>query len=325
MLALVVFALVVFILPFAFPTPPPIVTRFGATQLFSPDGDGARDVARVSVRMRERGTLSIDVADGDRVLRTLARDRAVRPGWSRLAWDGRDDAGRPVPDGSYALRLRARAGAKVFNTSRRIRVDTTPPGLEDMTAGPGEASECVVRVTPAEPASLVLEARPAAARAGGAPLRRLGPRPVGAGGLEWSWDGRRTGGRAVAPGLYAVRATLRDPARNATGANRTCWVGHVRGTAAPAPARPGDLVGVRLRRADGGALPPGTRVRLRLHRRAGTPGPDARVLGPRVARAVSGPAGRVRIRLPRARRVDALWLVAATPEGVALIDPAAGP
>jgi len=327
MLALVVFALVVFILPFAFPTPPPIVTRFGATQLFSPNTDGARDVARVSVRMRERGTVSVDVVSDEGVVRTLVRDRVVPPGWLRLTWDGRGDDGEVVGDGSYALRLRARAGAKVFNTSRRIRVDTAAPELSEMRAdaGGGAGAECVVRVVPAESVSLLLEARPAGAPDTREPVRRLGPRPVGTGGLEWSWNGRDARGRPVAPGLHAVRATVRDAARNATTATRTCWVGHLRGTASPAPARPGDLLRVRLRRPDGTALPAGTPVRLRLYRRAGTPGADRRVLGARVARPVRAPAGAARIRLPRGLRADALWLVADAGGGAALIDPAARP
>ncbi len=55
MLALFIVAIGVFVLPFAFPTPPPIVTRFQATQLFSPDGDGRRDVARIDVRCDAHG------------------------------------------------------------------------------------------------------------------------------------------------------------------------------------------------------------------------------------------------------------------------------
>ncbi|MBY0397874.1 MAG: hypothetical protein K2X91_15585, partial [Thermoleophilia bacterium] len=54
MVVLFVVALGIFVLPFAFPTPPPIVTRFQATSLFSPNGDGRRDVARVNVRLSER-------------------------------------------------------------------------------------------------------------------------------------------------------------------------------------------------------------------------------------------------------------------------------
>jgi hypothetical protein len=333
MLGLAVFALVVFLLPFAFPTPPPIVTRFGATQLFSPEGDGSRDVARVSVRLREPGMLTLEVTSGDAVVRTLARDRASGRGWHRFTWDGRDAGGTVVGDGEYSLRLRARAGRKVFNTSRRIRVDTTAPGLTGMTASaaPVDADsatpQCAIEVTPADDAQVLLETLPAGS---GEPLRRLGPRPVAAGDtLRWGWDGRGPAG-PVTTGVHRVRATLRDSARNATFASRTCWIGHLVGGIG-GTARPGDLVRVRLRRPDGTAVDPGERVLLQLYRRAGRPGDDARVLGPRVARAVRTTAGRAWIRLPRTRRVDALWLVAETrarpgvPAGRALVTLGARP
>jgi hypothetical protein len=56
MAALFVLALGTFVLPFAFPTPPPIVSRFQATRLFSPDGNGHRDQARINIRLHEAST-----------------------------------------------------------------------------------------------------------------------------------------------------------------------------------------------------------------------------------------------------------------------------
>ena len=61
MAALFVLALGIFVLPFAFPTPPPIVSRFKATLLFSPDGNGHRDQARVNIRLHEAATLSVEI------------------------------------------------------------------------------------------------------------------------------------------------------------------------------------------------------------------------------------------------------------------------
>lgn len=39
------------------------------------------------------------------VLRSIARSRAVGNGWNELPWDGRDAAGRPLPNGTYLARL----------------------------------------------------------------------------------------------------------------------------------------------------------------------------------------------------------------------------
>ncbi len=62
-------------------------------------------------------------------VRVLETDRAVPRGWFRAAWGGADDAGIPAPDGVYSLRLRAKAGAKVFRTSRRIVIDREGPAI----------------------------------------------------------------------------------------------------------------------------------------------------------------------------------------------------
>jgi hypothetical protein len=92
------------------------------------------------------------------------------------------------------------------------------------------------------------------------------------------------------------------------------------GRTVPADPRPGRRVRVRLRTAAGTALAPSTPVALALYRRTGTPGQDlASPLGRRVARSARGPAGRVTLKLPPSVRPSALWLLATTRTGVALI------
>jgi endonuclease I len=53
-----------------------------------------------------RVTLAIHDVSG-RVVRALARDQERSAGTQRLTWDGRDDAGRPLPAGLYFARLEA--------------------------------------------------------------------------------------------------------------------------------------------------------------------------------------------------------------------------
>jgi hypothetical protein len=324
MLALFVFALGVFLLPFAFPTPPPIVTRFQATRLFSPNEDGRRDLARVSVRMRERGTVTLEVrgVDGG-LVRTLMTDRPAGPGWVRAAWGGDDDRGLPAPDGEYSVRLRARAGRKQFNTSRRIVVDRTPPPVPRVTAvsaGLGAVPDGVQCLVTAVPAAAGLVRFTAAGATEGEPLRRLGPRPAAAGqARRWAWDGLGRGGTPLSPGLRVVDVTVSEPSGNRIAVRRTCWIGGAVGRAVPAAPRAGGRVRVVLRRPDGTAFAPGTPVTLRLFRRAGTPGDDLIVLGPRVARAVRATAATAAMRLPETLRPGALWLQAQVPGGRALV------
>jgi hypothetical protein len=132
MLALFVIALGIFLLPFAFPTPPPIVTRFQATQLFSPNGDGRRDVARVNVRLHEPSRVTIEIQKDGESLVTLVDDEQWPRGFESTQWFGRDRLGRLLPDGTYAIKLAARAGEKQFNKPRNIVIDTTAPRIASL-------------------------------------------------------------------------------------------------------------------------------------------------------------------------------------------------
>lgn len=70
------------------------------------------------------------VAPGGRVVRSLATQFHPRGYQLALNWDGRDAAGRLVPNGAYELRIAAvnHAGA-AWRVTRRLSVETTPPGL----------------------------------------------------------------------------------------------------------------------------------------------------------------------------------------------------
>ena len=326
MLVLFVVTLGIFLLPFAFPTPPPIVTRFQATVLFSPNDDGRRDSARVNIRLHDPSRVTIEIFKDGAPVVALLDDIAQERGFFSTAWDGTDSMGRRLPDGVYAIKLRARSGDKQFNTTRNITIDTVAPRPAAMTvmsatlagAGPGE---CRLTFTSHDPASLVLEAR----RPNGTePVRRLGARPVRPDEpTRWAWNGRDTAGQALAPGLYVISAALSDSAANRSVRARTCWVGYVAGTPSIARPRPRDRVGVTLRRTDGTTVPGSTPISLTLRRRTGTPGmTGGDPLGREVGRGVRGRAGSVRILMPPRVNPQALWLVASTLDGrsSALID-----
>lgn len=326
MLALFVVALGVFLLPFAFPTPPPIVTRFQATALFSPNGDGRRDGARINIRLHNPSQVTIEILKDGTPVATLLDDIAQQRGFFSTQWDGTDSMGRRVPDGTYAIKLRARSGDKKFNTTRNITIDTVAPRPAEMTvvsatlaaAGPGE---CRLTFSSRDPGSLVLEAR---RPDGTEPVRRLGARPIRPSEpVRWAWNGRDANDAALAPGLYVVSAILSDAARNRSTRERTCWVGFAAGR--PSIARPGprDKVSVSLRATDGTAVAGSTPISLTLRRRTGTPGlTGGDPLGREVGRAVRGRAASARITLPPGINPQALWLVASTLDGrsSALID-----
>lgn len=314
--------LAVFLVPFAYPTPPPIVTRFQATKQFSPTGDGTREIARVAVRLSEPSNVDIEIRDrDDKRWKGLIAER--RPaGIVSVDWDGTDDQGRPAPDGRYVVRLRATAGRKQFNRSRAVVLDRQAPPLGILSvqsaaiAGPGEG-ECRIAATALDRGSLGLEVLPIA---GQPAIARFGPKNVTAGETTlWNWDGARADGAASEPGLYIVRAVLGDVPGNRSEQSATCWVGHLLGTAVPARPKLGTRVRVALRAPAGAPVAPSTRVQLGIFRRLGTPGSATQVLGARVGARAGGPAGSVRIQLPRKIPAAELWIVATTDAGRALI------
>jgi hypothetical protein len=66
-----------------------------------------RDATRFSFELRDPDRASLAVHDvAGRIVRRLA-DGPLAAGRHEIAWDGRDDAGRPVAGGVYYFRLRA--------------------------------------------------------------------------------------------------------------------------------------------------------------------------------------------------------------------------
>ena len=312
-----------FALPFAFTTQAPLVTRFRASGIFSPNGDTHADRALVRVRLNDPSRVTLEVRRGrdtdHALVRTLLGDRPRGPGWLRLSWNGRDERGRPVPDGAYALNLRARGGPKTrpWNASRVIVVDTRPPAISRLVvrpAGPAARGECRLTLTAAERATLRVRATGSGRGATAGPWRLEPGRP-----FRWRWEGTDAAGKPLPAGAYRLRITLTDPVGNRTTEARTCWVGHLVGAAVPARPQPGATVGVLLRAPGGAAVPAATPASLALYQRLGSPGREAPFLGSAVGGIASGPAGQVRLQLPAETDPSQLWLVATTPAGRALI------
>jgi hypothetical protein len=315
----------VFLLPFIFPTPPPIVGPFKSPPPFSPNGDRFRDVAVLRIRMNQRATVNLDIREctkGGRVLRHLLTDTPRPRGRFATNWNGLDDAGTPLADGSYCLSVRAKAGEKSFNNTWRVRVDKTPPRISQLSIGSAAllgrgVGECRIRVGLADPAKVTIQA----AEPRGRTLYRIGPRPIAAGkAIRWAWRGNVRGQGRIAPGPYRITVAVSDLVGNRQTVSRSCWAGFMIGRTVPRVARRGQIVRVRLTTTDGRGLAPATPITLALYRKVADPGASlVSPLGSRVARIVRGPLGSVSIRLPDAIGPASLWLVARTPKGRALI------
>jgi len=118
----------------------PLVIRFAAMpKQFSPNGDGKRDVTRVGFDLSEPATVSFYVMDGEggEVRRIVDDAPLAGDAKHRFRWNGRDDEGRPVPDGVYRMRVVQRSEGRVINSAKRVRVDREPPDVALLGSEPG--------------------------------------------------------------------------------------------------------------------------------------------------------------------------------------------
>ena len=185
--ALFVLALGVFVLPFAFPTPPPVVTRFNATLLFSPDGDGRREEAKVNVRLSEPAAVTVEVQkDGEhRPPPDHGPQRRRGAGCARTGTAATTTAG--VVPGRDLRPQAARPRGQASSSTPRARscVDTEAPRPAEMTVesatlgrpGPGE---CRVTLQLARPGVGGVRGLPRGAGGGGDGRERRRRPPAGA-------------------------------------------------------------------------------------------------------------------------------------------------
>jgi hypothetical protein len=205
---------------------PSVVQQFNAYYIFSPNGDGRLDRARITFKVKKADDVTVELvnADGDPV-RTLLDDQrlaAYAPIKPALRWDGTDDDGKAVPDGRYRVRITLRhLGRSVF-PQRSIRKDTKPPQPKVLSIGPTKVygpellpepggGKAEVHFGPALGAS---HAFIHVFRTGPGAPRAVRTDPLHAGQIQWDWDGTNGDGRRVSPGTYLVVPEWRDAAGN---------------------------------------------------------------------------------------------------------------
>ena len=82
------------------------VTGTRVDPVFSPVCECARDAAVISIVLRRRETVTLDILDRDgRSIRTIVRKRREPAGRVSYTWDGRDNRDRVVSEGIYRPRV----------------------------------------------------------------------------------------------------------------------------------------------------------------------------------------------------------------------------
>ena len=191
----------------------PIGRPVAVDKVFSPVCECPSDVATIRFRLREADRLTVAIVrSGGAVVRELVRNRREPAGDVLVVWDGRDDAGAVVPEGSYRPRVRLLEGRRTITLPNPIRVDTTPPRFELVAVRPrvvspdgdGRRDRVRARYRLSEPAqvSLFVDGQ----RRG---LKR-GRQEEGT--IEWNG---RDEGSFVREGVYAITLGARDAAGNA--------------------------------------------------------------------------------------------------------------
>jgi spore germination protein YaaH/flagellar hook assembly protein FlgD len=212
--------------------PPVIESAAVSPPTISPDGDGWRDHSLFRATVSGRPALwQVTVLGEGGAL----REYDGTGGTVSADWDGRDDAGAALADGSYTLRLETfDALGNRASVDRHVTIDTLAPtatlransspwlagATRNAFSPDGDGVNDTTRLSwsLSEPGrGLLTVADPA----GQEVLRRELPWGV-SGGI--TWDGRDAAGRAVADGDYRLTVTARDYAGNDVVVRRTLIV-----------------------------------------------------------------------------------------------------
>jgi Tol biopolymer transport system component/flagellar hook assembly protein FlgD len=101
--------------------------------LFSPNGDGMLDTTSIIYELTDASDILIEISDLTGTTRRQYKTTSSSAGVYTYIWDGLDDQGSLVPDGSYTVKLIA---TLMSNTSLKqeekitVVVDTTPPVID---------------------------------------------------------------------------------------------------------------------------------------------------------------------------------------------------
>ena len=190
---------------------PDPIARPRIDETFSPVCRCERQTGRIAFRLRREDVLTLTIADpSGNVVRTLLRKARFRRGNHQFGWDGRNDAGRVVPEGRYRPRVELQKLGRVIEFPSGIRVDTTPPHTRAVNVsrrivspdGDGRGDAITIRYRVSEPASVRLLVNG---------KQRIKTRVRPAGALRWAPRVRR-------PGLERLQLMVVDEAGNRSAA-----------------------------------------------------------------------------------------------------------
>ena len=106
------------------------ITDTHISKVFSPVCGCGKGRARIEFRLTRSERLTIDVLDADgEPVRRLVDGHSFGRGRHHFTWNGRDDAGKVVPEGPYKPRVRLHETGRTLVLPNPIQVDVTPPRI----------------------------------------------------------------------------------------------------------------------------------------------------------------------------------------------------
>ena len=186
--------------------------------VFSPVCQCDSQTASIAFKLRQPDRLDVAVVDGsDRVVRTIESGREYAKGPVEIEWDGRDDAGRVLPEGEYKPRIHLRDDRTTYTLPNPIQIDVTPPAFKSVSARPrvispdgdGRGDRVTFRYRLSEPGPGMLFVD------GKRRVRKLFARAED----SIVWNGKAKG-RVLSPGAHTAWLAAIDPAGNVSDRTR---------------------------------------------------------------------------------------------------------
>jgi hypothetical protein len=192
---------------------PSPVGRIEIDRILSPACACDKTAATIRIGLRRTDTVTLElISSTDRTVRTLVDHQRYRARSTvTVEWDGRDNRGRIVPDGSYRPRLTLESGARSFVLQNPIVLDTRAPKITVTRVAPkvfspdgdGRNDQVLVRYRVDEPAHGILRVD------GVRHVYTKFKRPEGS--LEWNGNVK---GRTLETGPHRLVAAAEDEAGN---------------------------------------------------------------------------------------------------------------